>query len=72
LLELVYEQGIGDKIAMDVKGPAALYPTMLDEKVDSGEIEKSMSLVAKFLDYKFIPPSHRLSGNREKIRTIVT
>jgi pyruvate-formate lyase-activating enzyme len=70
LLEQLFEQGIGERIALDIKGPAALYPTLLDEKVDSEEIEKSISLVAKFPEYKFyttIAPVIRQPGENPDI-----
>ncbi len=70
LLEQLFEQGLCDRITMDIKGPAALYPTLLDETVDSGEIEKSMSLVAKFPEYEFyttIAPVIRQPGENPDI-----
>ena len=53
VLALLLEQGLGDRIAMEVKGPAGLYPALLDETIDPAEIEKSISLVAKFPEYEF-------------------
>ena len=64
------EKGIGDRIGMDVKGPVGLYPTLLDEAVDPGEIEKSISLVAWFPEYEFyttIAPVIRQPGENPEI-----
>lgn len=70
LLEKLSEQGLCDRIAMDVKGPAALYPTLLDDAIDSGEIEKSISLVTKFPEYELyttIAPVIRQPGENPEI-----
>ncbi len=53
VLEQLSEKGLGDRVVMDAKGPAKLYPALLDKAIDSGEIEKSISLVAKFPEYEF-------------------
>jgi pyruvate formate lyase activating enzyme len=70
LLEQLFEQGLGDRIAMDIKGPAALYPMLLDEAIDSSEVEKSVSLIAKFPEYEFyttIAPVIRQAGEIPEI-----
>ncbi len=70
VLEQLLERGLGDRIVMEVKGPASIYPTLLDEAIDSGEIEKSISLVAKFPEYEFyttVSPLIRQTGDKPKI-----
>ena len=70
VLEQLFEKGLGDRIVMELKGPAALYPALLDQAVDSGEVEKSISLVAKFPEYEFyttIAPVIRQAGENPEI-----
>ena len=70
VLEKILEQGLGDRIVMDVKGPASLFPKLLDDIIDATEIEKTISLVAKFTDYEFyttITPIVRQSGDKPEI-----
>lgn len=70
VLERILKQGLGHKIMMDVKGPASLYPNLLDESIDANEIEKTISLVAKFPEYEFyttIAPVVRQSGDKLEI-----
>lgn len=53
VLEKLLEQGFGDHVFMDVKGPVALYNKLLGEEIDPSEIEKSIALVTKFPEYEF-------------------
>lgn len=70
VLERLLERGLADRIVMEVKGPVGLYPTLLQETIDSGEIERSISLVAKFPEYEFytrVAPVIRQPGEKPEI-----
>jgi len=53
LLKQLLEEGIGDRIIMNVKGPLALYGNLLGEKLNHKEITTSIALVTKFPAYEF-------------------
>jgi len=53
ILEKLLALEIGDRVIMDVKGPAPLYSKILGEEIDWDEIEKSIALVCRFPEYKY-------------------
>ena len=53
ILEMLLQKGLGDRVVMEVKGPATLYPALLGENIDPAEIENSISLAARFPEYEF-------------------
>jgi len=63
VLERLLEDGLGDRVVMDLKGPRPLYGALLGTPVDTDEIGRSMALVAKFPEYRFettvapVPPA---------------
>jgi pyruvate-formate lyase-activating enzyme/glutaredoxin len=69
ILEQLLEEGLGDRVVMEVKGPADLYPAMLAETIDPAEIEKSISLAARFPEYKFyttvVPVIRQADGEQQ-------
>ena len=53
MLQKLLEQGLGDRVVMDVKGPLALYNALLGEEIDPQEIHRTMEVVMKFPEYRF-------------------
>jgi pyruvate formate lyase activating enzyme len=53
VLEKLLEKGLGDRLVMDLKGPQALYSTLLGAQVDPAEIGRTMALAARFAEYRF-------------------
>ncbi len=67
VLALLLEQGLGDRVVMELKGPAALYPALTGAPVDPQEIMRSMGLVARFGEFRFettVGPVCRGGGER--------
>jgi pyruvate formate lyase activating enzyme len=72
LLGQVLEQGLADRVLMEVIGPAELYEALLPS-VEPEEIKKSIALVSQCEDYYFyttIAPVTREMADREKISYI--
>jgi pyruvate-formate lyase-activating enzyme len=66
VLETLLEQGLGDRVIMDLKGPQALYSVLVGEAIDAGEILRTMALVTKFPEYRFettVAPVRRPGGD---------
>ena len=53
VLEQLLEQGLGDRVVMDVKGPLSLYARILGAPMDAAEIRKTLTLVTRFPEYRF-------------------
>jgi len=53
VLKAVQEKKLGDRIIMEVKGPAALYEALTGKTITPDELKASISLVARFSDYRF-------------------
>ncbi|MGD2269880.1 MAG: glutaredoxin domain-containing protein [Desulfobacterales bacterium] len=53
LLERLLEEGMGDRVVMDVKGPLSLYAQILRVPIDDTEIRKAIRLVPRFPEYRF-------------------
>lgn len=53
ILEQILTEGLADVMIMNVLGPKELYSQLVGKDVDIAEIEKSLSLVTKFPEYKF-------------------
>ncbi|GAB6178710.1 hypothetical protein JCM14036_00290 [Desulfotomaculum defluvii] len=53
ILEQILAEGLADVMIMNVLGPRELYSKLLGKEVDTTEIEKSLSMVTKFPEYKF-------------------
>ena len=53
VLETISVHGLGDRLVMELKGPKALYSTLLGAEVDPAEIERTMALAARFAEYRF-------------------
>lgn len=54
LLEEVLKRHLADRVIMTLRGPLALYSKILGRAVDPEEIKKSIGLVAKCEDYRFV------------------
>ena len=54
LLERVVENDLIDRIVMEIKGTLELYPSILQQAVDTYEIIKSIELVSDCKEYKYI------------------
>ncbi len=52
-LKVLLEHKLGDRVAMDLKGPRALYEKLLGREADPEEIHLTMNLVTKFPEYRF-------------------
>ncbi len=66
VLEKIVALGLGDRMIMEVKGPAELYEQLTGKGLDARELEESIRLTAKFDEYQFytiISPIIR-SGNQ--------
>jgi pyruvate formate lyase activating enzyme len=66
ILERVVEQKLGDRMIMEVKGPADLYSLLLGEEITPEEVEQSISLTAKFPEYRYftiLTPIERSDGS---------
>lgn len=53
ILKQILEEGLADKVIMNVVGPATLYSQILGKAVDVSDIQKSMALVAQFPSYQY-------------------
>lgn len=53
VLQKLLEQGLGDRVIMDLKGPMVLYNALLGEEIDPQELRRTMELVTKFPEYRF-------------------
>lgn len=70
VLERLIQEGLGDRVYMDVKGPLSLYSSLLGEEIDPSDVEKSISLVKKFPEYSFyttVAPVVRREGKEMEI-----
>ena len=73
LLASVIEHKLADCIIMEVKGPLDLYGLILQQPVDPAEIEKSIILVSKYGEHRFITtiaPIVRQTGDPPQISYI--
>jgi pyruvate-formate lyase-activating enzyme len=65
VLEKVLGKMLGDRMIMEVKGPASLYGRLLGEEIASDEILRSIALTARFPEYAFyttVAPVMRADG----------
>jgi pyruvate-formate lyase-activating enzyme/glutaredoxin len=65
VLEKVLGKLLGDRMIMEVKGPASLYGRLLGEEIASDEILRSIALTARFPEYAFyttVAPVMRADG----------
>jgi len=53
LLEKIVARGLGDRMIMEVKGPAALYESLTGRGIDAAELEQSIRLTTQFGEYLF-------------------
>jgi pyruvate formate lyase activating enzyme len=53
VLERLFAEGLGDRVIMDLKGPQPLYAEIIGGPVDTQEIQRSMTLVGQFPEYRF-------------------
>ena len=66
ILEKVFDQGLGDRVIMEVMGPADLYAILMGEEIETAEVIQSIRLVAKFPEYRFfttLAPLEREDGS---------
>ena len=65
VLEQILTQGLGDRVIMEIKGPAAMYEGITGKPIDDGELSQSIGVTAKFDDYQFsttVAPVKREDG----------
>jgi len=53
VLKAVHDEHLGDRIVMEVKGPADLYEALAGEPIDPDGLETSIRLAAQFPVYQF-------------------
>lgn len=70
VLEQVLAKGLGDRLIMEVKGPASVYEAITGEPMDPQELKRSIQLAAGFTDYEYatvISPVPRADGQIDHI-----
>ncbi|SHK44299.1 hypothetical protein [Desulforamulus aeronauticus] len=71
LLQQILDEGLADVVIMNVVGPRELYSGILGQDVDITEVEKTISLVSRFPEYKFqtmVVPVIRQEGDQPEVR----
>jgi glutaredoxin len=66
VLEKIVARGLGDRMIMEVKGPAEFYGALTGESIDAQELAQSIRLAARFGEYQFyttIAPVQRSDGH---------
>ena len=66
VLEKVVARGLGDRLVMEVNGPAELYEALTGESINAQELAQSIRLTAGFGEYQFyttIAPVLRSDGH---------
>jgi glutaredoxin len=66
VLETLLEEGVGNRVVMDLKGPRPLYGEILGAKIDTDEVGRTMALVTQFPDYRFetaLAPVRRMGAD---------
>ena len=53
VLEKIIARGLGDRMVMEVKGPAALYEPLTGRGIDARELEHCIRLTTRFGEYQF-------------------
>jgi pyruvate formate lyase activating enzyme len=53
VLEKILARGLGDRMIMEVKGPAAQYESLTGRGIDAAELEQSIRLTTQFGEYQF-------------------
>jgi glutaredoxin len=53
VLEKIVARGLGDRLVMEVKGPAELYEALTGESIDVQELAQSIRLATRFDEYQF-------------------
>jgi pyruvate formate lyase activating enzyme len=53
VLEKIVAQGLGDRMVMEIKGPADLYAKLSGQEIKAGELEQSIRLATQFDEYQF-------------------
>jgi pyruvate formate lyase activating enzyme len=65
VLEKVLNKNLGDRLIMEVKGPASLYQGLIGKDIDAYDISQSIGLATKFPEYSFhtaVAPVMRTDG----------
>ncbi|MFW2367127.1 MAG: hypothetical protein ACN4GW_11965 [Desulforhopalus sp.] len=53
VLEKIVENGLGDRLVMEVSGPAELYPQIIGDQISAEDIGASLKLATRFSEYQF-------------------
>ena len=70
VLEALLQKGLVDRVIVDVKGPASLYPQISGEPLDEDDLRRSISLASTASEYRYvttIAPVIRPAGEFEYI-----
>ncbi len=70
VLKAVHEDNLGDRIIMEVKGPAALYAKLTGKALEPDDLNQSINLTARFPEYRFYTTLTPLVSNDGTIRYI--
>jgi len=66
VLAKLLDQGLGDRLIMEVKGPLALYSTLCGEEVNDEDVTQSIALASRFPQYEYftaVAPLARPDGS---------
>lgn len=67
VLEKIVARGLGDRMIMEVKGPAALYEALTGQGIDARELEQSIHLTTRFGEYQFYTTIAPLKRSHEPV-----
>ena len=67
VLEKIVARGLGDRMIMEVKGPAALYEQLTGRGMDARELEHSIRLTTRFSEYQFFTTIAPLKRGRDQV-----
>jgi len=67
VLEKIVAQGLGDRMIMEIKGPAALYEPLTGQGIDARELEQSIRLTTRFGEYQFYTTIAPLKRSHEPV-----
>lgn len=67
LLEKIIVRGLGDRMVMEVKGPAALYEPLTGRAIDDRELKYSICLTTRFGEYQFFTTIAPLKRDRNQV-----
>jgi pyruvate formate lyase activating enzyme len=67
LLEKIIARGLGDRMVMEIKCPAALYESLGGQAIDPQELKHSIRLTTRFGEYQFFTTIAPLKRDRDQV-----